>query len=68
MIERIDYLITLSIPFKIKKLILKGIDNVISFFIDANKYVFDNEILLMNNRILNVVVARRLVHVLKFSR
>lgn len=67
MIERIDYLITLSILL-IKKLILKGMDNVISFFNNANKYVFDNEILLMNNRILNVVVARRLVHILKFSR
>lgn len=67
MIERIDYLITLSILL-IKKLILKGMDNVISFFINANKYLFDNEILLMNNRILNVVVARRLVHALKFSR
>lgn len=67
MIERIDYLITLSILL-IKKLILKGMDNVISFFISVGTCLLDNKILLMNNRILNVVVARRSVHVLKLLR
>lgn len=67
MIERIDYLITLSILL-IKKLILKGVDNVISFFISAGKCMLDNETLFMNNRILKVIIVQRSIHALKFLR
>lgn len=67
MIERIVYLITLSILL-IKKLIGESVGNVIAFSFYGNESILNNQFVLTNSCRLNGVIIRRPVYVLQFLR
>lgn len=67
MIERIVYLITLSILL-IKKLIGESVGNVIAFSFYGNESIRNNQFVLTNSCRLNGVIIRRPVYVLQFLR